>query len=230
MKNFKEQWKILANTKNIQAYHIVQRAILIAMNSKSENKQDLLHVLLLKAFTPITSNNKLSSGSTRYGAVKSAAFLALRKVMTRDLRFQDLLGVKSDDILETPEEYTLYEQLASSINIDKMDRYYTYIFVRTDLSQEQQVVQAAHVAMVAGSKLSKKKLLPPAHNIHFTVCGVENEKAIFETLKMLGANGFKYDIFREPDIGNQITAIATNPIRWDKRTPLLGIPLLTYKK
>ncbi len=100
---------------------------------------------------------------------------------------------------------------------------YVYIFVRQDLSKEQQLVQSAHVALVLGSKLKGK-----VEGLYFTVIGIPRLIDFCDVMKKLQEHGTKYEIFYEPDQGNTITAIATYPILKSKRGKLLDYKLLRF--
>ncbi len=105
-----------------------------------------------------------------------------------------------------------------------MSDFYIYLFIRTDLSVPQQIVQTAHAIYEVGRELPQ---LPPgaALSPNAVLIGAESE----EELRMLGdyltKHEIKYHKFFEPDI-NAHTAIATYPISGDKRIPLNGFPTL----
>lgn len=101
---------------------------------------------------------------------------------------------------------------------------YTYIFVRQDQSKEQQLVQAAHVALVLGTKLKKD-----VSNLYFSVIGIPTLKDFCKVMKDLKEHGTKYEVFYEPDVGNTMTAIASYPIRKDKRGKLLNYKRLRFE-
>ena len=76
-----------------------------------------------------------------------------------------------------------------------------------DLSKEQQAVQAVHVAYEAGMRF--------ANHASVVFCGVESIDSVIEHLDRLG---IRYVSFREPDLGNIVTAVATETI--SDRKPL----------
>jgi hypothetical protein len=85
-----------------------------------------------------------------------------------------------------------------------------YVLVRKDLSVPQRAVQSAHAAIEA----SRAFLNPGDEHPHLVILTVKNEhklKMISEQLKV------KFRVFIEPDIGNQLTAIATEPISGETR-------------
>lgn len=99
---------------------------------------------------------------------------------------------------------------------------YCYVFVRQDLSKEQQLVQAAHATLVLGNKLKRSDV----NELYFTVIGVPQLIDFVKVTKDLNAHGTKYESFYEPDQGNTLTAIATHPIPKDQRGKLKDYKLL----
>ena len=78
-----------------------------------------------------------------------------------------------------------------------------YVIVRKDLSESYMAVQAGHA--VAQWLLSDQSW----RNETLIYLGVENEKELLSWKDRLDFKNTKYAEFREPDIGNQLTAIAT---------------------
>lgn len=99
---------------------------------------------------------------------------------------------------------------------------YVYVFVRQDLSREQQLVQAAHATLVLGSKLKNKDV----SELYFTVIGVACLTDFTKVIHDLKKHGTKYEFFYEPDQGNTLTAIATHPIPKADRGKLKDYKLL----
>jgi hypothetical protein len=83
--------------------------------------------------------------------------------------------------------------------------------VREDLSLPQQTVQACHAAISA----AELYLGRPTDNL--VVCGVKSEEALHKARDHLEAHGIRLVTFCEPDIGDQLTALATEPIFDDLR-------------
>lgn len=89
---------------------------------------------------------------------------------------------------------------------------YVYVIVRKDLPNAQKAVQSAHACIEATRDYLKKTDEHPS----VIICEVKSEnklKMVMEELR--GKINFK--AFREPDIGNQFTAIASEPIYGEKR-------------
>lgn len=84
--------------------------------------------------------------------------------------------------------------------------------VRTDLSIPQQLCQAVHAAHESGIKFGN-----PDHITSVVICGVPNEGSLISELEKTESKGIKTILFREPDINNQATAFATEPITSNSR-------------
>lgn len=98
--------------------------------------------------------------------------------------------------------------------------------VRQDLPLEQQLVQAIHAAHESGIYLS------PASDksTSVVVCSTSSEQQLLNTLDKVESRGIRTILFREPDIGNQATAFATEPIPSDQRHILKGLRLWKPKE
>lgn len=89
---------------------------------------------------------------------------------------------------------------------------YVYVLVRKDLTPEQITVQACHAAIEAAP------LIPPdLDHPHLVVCGVNSETHLEQAAYRLEKAGIRYRPFREADIDDQLTAIATEPIFGEDR-------------
>jgi len=80
-----------------------------------------------------------------------------------------------------------------------------YVLVRKDLPRNQQAVQAGHA-------VAEYLLHVPAlrwNNDTLIYLGVKNETELVSWGEKLTNNSIKWVGFREPDIGNQLTAIST---------------------
>lgn len=61
---------------------------------------------------------------------------------------------------------------------------------------------------------------------HLVLGKVKDEPELLKWADKLGAYGIKFSVFREPDIGNQATAIATEPLRDHRRSALRNLKLV----
>ena len=89
---------------------------------------------------------------------------------------------------------------------------YTYVFVRTDMTAAQQIVQAAHVTYEAGWKFEK-----PEHSLYLILFGVKNEAALLKASERLGIYDIDHCMFFEPDFDTGYTAIATKALYGKER-------------
>ena len=80
-----------------------------------------------------------------------------------------------------------------------------YVITRKDLSPLQRAVQAGH----AIAELVLHSLHGNWDNGTIVLLGVKNEFQLKKWIDKLSIKDVKYAIFKEPDIGNQITALAT---------------------
>lgn len=79
-----------------------------------------------------------------------------------------------------------------------------YVLVRSDLSGSQQAVQAGHA--VAQHILNSKN--STWNNETLIYLSVKDEKELLHWKQKLDYKEMEYHLFHEPDIGNQLTALA----------------------
>lgn len=221
MKDFRKIWKQLAKENKLEPLHYMQRAVLIAVESKLNTpKEDIVLILLNKYFTPVTNANKLKNGATKYGQsiVKNYVYLTSEKV--------DILDIKPKEFFDNEADMELYYQLANNINMNKIDRKYVYYFTIQDiLTPEQQGVQAGHALYALGSKLGPKAY---PKETYFQWVGTKDStelNTIAEKYKHLGPV-----MFHEPDVGHKLTSVAIPPVMWYRRGDLTDYQLLTHAK
>lgn len=88
---------------------------------------------------------------------------------------------------------------------------YIYVIVRNDLTNAQKVVQACHAVAELGKRHSLDE------TVQFLVAlSVENEQELLEVENKLKDN-IEFASFRESDMNNSLTAIATVPLKGDIR-------------
>lgn len=80
--------------------------------------------------------------------------------------------------------------------------------------------QAAHAAHEAGIHLGDKNSISSV-----VICSIPNEQELLKLHDKLTQRDIRTVTFREPDIDNQATAIATEPIGSDARRYLSCYPL-----
>jgi len=86
-----------------------------------------------------------------------------------------------------------------------------YVLVRRDLTTSQQAVQAIHASLEAARRFSI-----PRHE-YVVLCAVRNERQLLRWTHKLQQAGIGFCAFREPDLGNEFTAIATEPVVGEDR-------------
>ncbi len=112
--------------------------------------------------------------------------------------------------------------------------HYVYIFTRQDISPEQQLVQSAHATFKMGMWLMAKnngcigRIEIKPDETYFTVVGVRDLPALWAVSSILNKFGRDHVTFKEPDIGDELTSIATYPISADQRSELLAFNLLKF--
>lgn len=93
-------------------------------------------------------------------------------------------------------------------------KHYSYIFVREDLTTSQQAVQCCHAAINATAKYGLGDL--PDHP-YLVILAVKNESKLLRVQKYLSEHGIQFSSFHESDLDNELTAIATEPIKEHQR-------------
>lgn len=224
--DFYKVWKNLLPSKTITSYHIIQYAILKAMDKYKDDPAivtkatGFVYYKMAKAFTPVRRKSKLDNGRQEFDAVQ----LALGHLnYSPNIFFQD-----EKNIL-TKTGRSIYRDIIRQLSIKALAEYYkreyVYIFVRQDISPEYQAVQSAHVALRLGYKLGyhseeHKMTHDRMKELYFTLVGVPNLDALTKISERQGA-----ELFHEPDINNQLTAVAYMPVKAKDRGKLL-----TYKR
>lgn len=99
-----------------------------------------------------------------------------------------------------------------------MDTPYTYLFIRTDLTHPQQIVQASHAALNAGSRFGPHS--------HLVLIGVRNEQELYKAADHLEQHEIDFEMFHEPDYNTGHTAICTRPLVGTQRKPLKRFQLM----
>ena len=89
-----------------------------------------------------------------------------------------------------------------------------YVLVRTDLTPAQQMVQAVHAAIEA-ARIDKAGPHP-----HLVLCQVRSELELLQACHSLEAAGVRCALFREPDLGQQATSLATCALDQSARASL----------
>jgi hypothetical protein len=88
-----------------------------------------------------------------------------------------------------------------------------YMFVREDLTTAQQIVQTAHAVD------DVNKQCPHAPGNYMVLCGANDEQELMAIAQQLIEERIEHVMFYEPDV-NGFTAIATEPLRGNRRKPM----------
>lgn len=115
------------------------------------------------------------------------------------------------------------EKLGKKICDKLFNHPYMYILVRNDLSNAQKAVQACHAAIESSRAFMNKESEHPS----VILCTVKSEHKLLACAEELDLKGIDHVIFREPDIGNQATALASIPLIGKERQAFSRFQLLT---
>lgn len=99
--------------------------------------------------------------------------------------------------------------------------------MRQDISAVQQAVQACHASIEAAKAFSLEDLHEHPSVI---ILSIKNESKLHEIRNYLIDNGIQHVHFYEPDIDDQLTALATEPIFGDRRRLFRKFQLLRHKE
>jgi hypothetical protein len=221
--DFRTLWKTRHNNKQNTARDTLQYCILRAMAAKGEDKVSIALHFVRRAFTPISNPNKLNNGAVPFQVLTPWITSARIGKIFGGTGYSNLLGVPADQILDE-EEIEQFNKIAASITPSKALRRYSYFFTRQDIFPEYQLVQTAHAALELGVLIGPDA----AKDLYFTCCGVKDLKELEEVEELLTNLGYTFVTFREPDIGNQKTAIAVYPIWENQRGQLRNFNLLRF--
>ena len=197
-------WKTKAAIKKTNRYDVAAYSIIRALFSRANDKVAVARGILLENFAPIANDIKLVNGQRAFQALDDA-------LVGLEVGVKLGTGFFGYDFLNDEEKKRFAEILKELRKEPFVDTTYAYIFVRQDISREQQLVQAAHVAMVLGQSTKVK-----AKNLHFCVFGTPNGETLVDTGCHLDSVGIETVAFFEPDLNNEMTAFACLPMRKSK--------------
>jgi hypothetical protein len=215
--DFVTLWK---NSSTHSASAHAQLCVLKAIAAKGDDKLAIAKHFIRKAFTPVSRTTKLANGRAPFDTA-SDQFRGYRW----GGQSKTILGLPVEDIL-TEEEAKTYHSICKELSNPRvLVRRYSYFFTRQDIFKEYQLVQTAHVALELGSKLTAEQV----KDLHFTCCGVEDLEELEAVERVLLSMKVDYVVFREPDIGNEKTAIGVFPVEEHKRGLLRNYNLLRFE-
>lgn len=235
--NIEELYKAGARQRKLTFNDIVLYKMWKAARSKKKNKTEIARALIYKSISPVFNEKKLSNGMYRWNAFTLWQFTQKQRAMYHRYKKEDVFlttkwfgDIPIEHLVEpeiVEDMRAIYNDLVNRSTESLFDSFYSYIFVRNDLTPSQMVVQAAHAAMVGGVKFAKNKepFKPSSDRVNFIVIGVDD---LSEPKKRLNDLGIKSVTFKDQDIypNDPETAIFTLPIHFTMRGGLTGYPLL----
>lgn len=105
-----------------------------------------------------------------------------------------------------------------------MNTPYMYILVRKDLDPATMFVQSCHAVAESARKFVPIDMEHP----HFVVCGVKDEAALKKAYCKIQEQNIQCCAFYEADIGDQMTALATEPVYDTARRHFRNYQLLKF--
>jgi len=114
------------------------------------------------------------------------------------------------------------EKIGNRICKKLFDHAYMYSITRKDLSFPQQAVQAGHAAIEASRAYLGKDDEHPS----LILCIMKNEAQLAKAADDLERQDIRIKRFYEPDIGNKLTAFATEPLTGESRKIMRKFQLL----
>jgi len=99
-----------------------------------------------------------------------------------------------------------------------------YIITRSDLTTQYQIPQTIHAAMDFATEFPIEYAEWHKNSNTLVVLSVATEQDLHRLIEKLKAKGFRFTIFREPDIDNAITSICLVPGAGIRKA-CSGIPL-----
>ena len=116
------------------------------------------------------------------------------------------------------------QHLIQDLPLDGLKRT-IYVFVRTDISVEQQMVQAAHAAAEAS-----RRFYEPHHGVaSLIILAASGVPGLVKAQTQLEARGVEHTVFFEPDWEMGYSAIGTRPLLDSERPLLRGWQLWKLK-
>ena len=231
MKDFRNTFKTLARSKATTRAHHLQFALLKALTAKTNIDRNLIAGLIVQNhFTRITNEIKLMNGLPQWFGLRQAVTETWEDIHNIEAG-RSVNSLISD--LENAFEINAFKDLLTLIGSQVVEdelpevKRYAYIFVRTDLTQEQQVVQSNHCALELGAELVLNEIDP--YNLYFVVCSAKDEQELFEFQDFFEMYGVKTTSFMESDLNYSNTAFGTFPITERKKNKYFqNFQLLTY--
>lgn len=92
-----------------------------------------------------------------------------------------------------------------------------FIITRQDISNGYQAVQSAHA--ICQFTFEHREIATEWYeqSNYLALLSVSNEQELIALINKASSHGLRFSVFREPDINNEITAIALEPSRISKK-------------
>lgn len=219
MKAFDKAWKARANQKGNTLEDTVARCVIVALNSKSNEKLEVLKGQLLKAFTPATNATRLACQMkddpfyTVAVAISSLIWKMTSVQKSKVFWFDQLSPDEQVDFVALL--YAIQPQAQEGL----VDPEIVYVWVDTRLPKIQQLVQTAHAfgVALAGSPRPGMHVDNGHYHTHIVVFASDDANQKFNELSRLSNSNFdKVWLYFDPvstDFGNRATAVAFGPVR-----------------
>lgn len=94
-----------------------------------------------------------------------------------------------------------------------------------NLTTEQICVQACHASL----EISRQTIDKHTEHPSIIVCGIKNEEKLLSVCDYFKNNNIPFIEFREPDLLNQLTSLATTVLYGDQRRLMKKFQLLKFK-
>lgn len=92
-----------------------------------------------------------------------------------------------------------------------------YVVTRHDLAPKVRAVQSCHAAIQFCHEHPETESEWFRTSNHLVIVGVDDERALTELYRRAEWGDLKASAFREPDLGDQLTAVALEPTRRSSR-------------
>lgn len=145
----------------------------------------------------ITSYAEIHSNASMFGGIESTSFKIKWKKLTKRCK-------------------RIISQLIDS-NIGHL---YSYVIVRNDLTTSQKAVQGTHASI----EMSRYTEINEHPSVIYLL--VKNEKKLKSVISELIDKGIDLFVFREPDLGNELTSLCTVPLNEKDRSNLKRFMLM----
>jgi hypothetical protein len=179
---------------------------------------------ILASVSPARSKNKLGYN------YNGDAYFKLNQTMAR---LAKRLPEHWRGVLETEDQEQIQE-IVKDVQL-ALTRHYLYIFVRQDMSMEQQAVQAAHATFVAGAAIrtdhtgnARRKAPFNPDYTHFVMLGVPDLESLLEAQQLAIDANVGMHPFYEGAMNDELTAFTTGIVTQENRHHFAGYKLLKF--